>query len=84
MKAIEIGTFEAKNRLSELLEQVQKGQRVYITRRGKRVALLTSVDDEAEATSGDATDMLERFRRFRKAAKPGRSSLRELVEEGRR
>jgi prevent-host-death family protein len=83
MKAIEIGTFEAKNRLSSLLEQVQKGQRVYITRRGKRVALLTSVEDVPYATAATGSELLERFRRFRKAAKRGRSSLRELVEQGR-
>jgi prevent-host-death family protein len=39
-KPIEIGIFETKTRLSDLVEQVRKGQVIYITRRGKRVAEL--------------------------------------------
>lgn len=40
MKAKEIGTLEAKTRLSELLNQVERGQRFYITKHGRRVAEL--------------------------------------------
>jgi prevent-host-death family protein len=83
MKPIEIGTFEAKNRLSSLLEQVQKGQRIYITRRGKRIALLTSAEDAPDAISTSGRDLLKQFQRFRKSAKTGCSSLRDLIEEGR-
>lgn len=36
----EIGAFEAKNRLSELLDRVERGEQVTITRRGKPVAKL--------------------------------------------
>ncbi len=46
--AVEIGTFEAKNRLSALLDRVQQGESIYITRRGKRVAQLCPVYDEQE------------------------------------
>jgi prevent-host-death family protein len=84
MKSIDISTFEAKNRLSQLLEQVQRGQRFCITRRGKRIALLVAVELGSERSSGDGREVLERFRRFRRSAKRGRSSLRVLVEEGRR
>ena len=38
----EVGTFEAKNTLSALLEEAARGKRIWITRRGKRVALLSS------------------------------------------
>jgi prevent-host-death family protein len=40
MATREIGAFEAKTHLSELLEQVQAGRSFYITKRGKRVAEL--------------------------------------------
>ena len=40
---MEIGAFEAKNRLSALLEKVEKGEEVVITRRGKPVAKLVPV-----------------------------------------
>jgi prevent-host-death family protein len=36
----EFGAFEAKNKLSELLNRVERGERVVITRRGKPVAEL--------------------------------------------
>lgn len=40
MQVTDIGAFEAKTRLSELLEQVSKGRVFRITRRGKPVAEL--------------------------------------------
>ena len=36
----EVGTFEAKNKLSALLDQVERGTEIVITRRGKAVAKL--------------------------------------------
>ena len=38
MKAKEIGTLEAKTRLSQLLSEVQRGQSFFVTRHGKRIA----------------------------------------------
>lgn len=53
---MEIGSFEAKNRLSALLEKVEKGEEVIITRRGKPVAKLVPVtkgrDIEAARVAG--------------------------------
>ena len=43
MREKEIGTLEAKSRLSQLLTEVQGGQRFFITRHGKRVAELGPV-----------------------------------------
>jgi prevent-host-death family protein len=43
MDVTEIGAFEAKTRLSELLEQVSRGRVFRITRRGKPVAELRPV-----------------------------------------
>ena len=36
----QVGTFEAKNKLSALLDQVEHGAEIVITRRGKAVAKL--------------------------------------------
>ena len=36
----EVGAFEAKNRLGALLDQVERGEEIVITRRGKPVAKL--------------------------------------------
>ncbi len=81
MRETEIGAFEAKNRLSELLDSVEKGQRIYITRRGKRVALLTNATDEERRSTAD---LLTEMREFRASAKAGPESLKELIGEGRR
>lgn len=81
MKIIQIGAFEAKNRLSELLAQVEKGQRIYITRRGKRVALLTqpSTGSDRHPNARSLAD----FRKFRASARRGPESLKQLIDEGR-
>ncbi len=44
MALIDIGAFEAKTRLSELLEQVSRGRSFRITRRGKPVAELRPIE----------------------------------------
>jgi prevent-host-death family protein len=40
----EIGSFQAKNQLSALLDQVEHGAEIVITRRGKAVARLVPAD----------------------------------------
>lgn len=85
MKTIHVGAFEAKNRLSQLLTQVERGQRFLITRRGTGVALLCAPDSLEQATKRDDPQaILARLRDFRAQAKTGPESLKALVEEGRR
>jgi prevent-host-death family protein len=79
----EIGAFEAKNRLSELLTRAQKGEQIYITRRGKRVAVLVSVETIESAREQRAEAVFGKIRDFRKRSLSGPESLKELVEEGR-
>lgn len=43
---IEVGSFEAKNTLSALLDRVAKGEEVVITRRGKPIARLVGMQDD--------------------------------------
>ena len=42
----EVGAFEAKTHLSRLLDQVEEGGSIYITRHGKRVARLVPPEPE--------------------------------------
>jgi prevent-host-death family protein len=48
---LEVGAFEAKNTLGSLLDRVEQGEEVAITRHGKRVARLVAdtgrIDQEA-------------------------------------
>jgi prevent-host-death family protein len=46
MREHEIGLFETKTHLSEIVQRVEKGERYFITRRGRRVAELRPVAAE--------------------------------------
>ena len=46
MKVNELGIFDTKTRLSEIIQSVQDGQTYYITKRGKRVAELRPIAPE--------------------------------------
>ena len=41
-----VGIYEAKNKLSELLDRVEAGEIIAVTRHGKQVALITPVHQE--------------------------------------
>jgi prevent-host-death family protein len=58
-----VGIFEAKTKLSELIEAVKRGEEVRITQRGKPVARLV-VDNElsAQPEKPSALDILARVR----------------------
>lgn len=56
----EIGAFEAKNRLAALLDRVQEGEEIVITRHGKPVARL--VPPRAAADRPQARAAVERIR----------------------
>lgn len=77
----EVGAFEAKNKLSALLDAASRGQRIWITKHGKRVALLSSGMGTADT---ETENLVELARKIRASAKPGKESIRELIEEGRR
>jgi prevent-host-death family protein len=77
----EIGAFEAKNKLSTLLDWVEHGEEVVITRRGKAVARLVRADtgiDRARAQRA-AEGLLE----ARRGLRLGDLRVKDLVNEGR-
>lgn len=80
----EISVFDAKNKLSALLDQVERGDEVAITRRGKVVAKLVPV-----ASSSRSKEAAERLRALRRAiARRGVvlpwDELKRFRDEGRR
>ena len=81
MKDKEIGAFEAKTRLSELLEEVRNGKEITITRRGKPVARLVPYRKRVNKLS--KKELLGRFRQIRRSVK-GKVSIRKYIEEGRK
>ena len=76
-----VGTFEAKTHLSTLLEQVERGEEITISRHGKAVARLVPVGAVSRARLEDAVARLKAFREGRRL---GDLSAKALIEEGRR
>jgi prevent-host-death family protein len=58
----EVGLFDAKNRLSELVDRAERGEETVITRRGKAVAKLVPVATRTEADIERARDAMKRIR----------------------
>jgi prevent-host-death family protein len=82
VKSMSLGTFEAKNKLSSLVDLASKGSRIWITKRGRRVALLSS---GVEETAKAGNDLVAVFRAIRSRTKPAKgASLKSLIEQGRR
>ena len=76
----EIGAYEAKTRLPELLRQVQSGKRFTITNRGKAVAELIPVGKSKH----NAAAAINRYEVFMRANPvKGRLNIKQLIREGR-
>ena len=77
-----VGVFEAKNRLTALLDAVEAGGEVLITRRGKPVARLVPAEIGFDRVR--ARRAAEGLRAVSKGQTLGDLTLRELISEGRR
>ena len=82
---IVVGAFEAKTKLAELLDKVEAGEIVTITRRGREVARLVAIKSpEEQARLQALIDEIKRTRIGRdRGARPG-STIAELIKAGRR
>lgn len=80
-----VGSFEAKTKLAELLDKVEAGESVTITRRGKAVAQLVAIRTDDDRSRRRA--LVEEIKRTRvgrgKPAGPG-TTIPELIKSGRR
>lgn len=74
-----VGIYEAKNKLSELLDRVEAGEVIGVSRHGKQVALLTPVHQERPS----AREAIARLRQLRAGSHLNGLSIRELRDEGR-
>jgi len=74
-----LGLFEAKQKLSELVERAEEGERIGITRRGKLAAVLIS------AQAGTSVkEVFEEIEQIRKRARKRKGvSAKTLLAEGR-
>jgi prevent-host-death family protein len=76
-----VGAFEAKTHLSALLEEVERGEEVVITRHGKAIARLVPAERiDRERVSAAIAEL----KRLRAGSSLGGLSWKELRDEGRR
>jgi prevent-host-death family protein len=75
-----VGLFEAKQKLSELVERAGQGERIGITRRGTLAALIVPAHPET-----NLADVFADIERIRKRAKRHKgTTAKDLIAEGRR
>lgn len=77
---VSVGAFEAKTLLSELLQRVERGERVTITKHGRPVAQLVPVE-----YSGARRDWRAFWERVdtRRVSLPAGNSIKSDIEAGR-
>jgi prevent-host-death family protein len=77
----EVGAFEAKNTFGKLLDQVEHGEEIVITRRGKPIARLVSAEPgfDREKARRAVAGILE----MSKGVALGGLKIKDLISEGR-
>jgi prevent-host-death family protein len=75
-----VGAYEAKTHLPRLLDEVEAGETVVVTKHGRPVAKIVPVHAERE----DPTSAIDALRAARAGVRRGRTPVRRMIEEGRR
>jgi prevent-host-death family protein len=78
---MKIGAYEAKTHFSALLDRVERGEQISITRHGRVVAVLSAPPGAAERTVDEAVTELLQLRRGRRLGSD--LSVRDLIDAGR-
>jgi prevent-host-death family protein len=81
-----VGIFEAKTHLSSLLEEVEKGGEVVITRHGKPVAKLVQPDQAVDPAKAERRKQaIQRLRKIANELKlnPSHAEIKSWINEGR-
>ncbi|MCC6210389.1 MAG: type II toxin-antitoxin system prevent-host-death family antitoxin [Burkholderiales bacterium] len=78
----QVGIFEAKARLSELVERAEAGDEVTLTRHGKAVARIVPVRAKDDAARRSA--IFDEIEAFSRTVKTRRFNLRRMIESGRK
>ncbi len=77
----EIGAFEAKNKLAELLVLAENGEEIIITRHGRQVARLGPIQKPFDREA--ARQAVEHLQMISKGVTLDGIRIKDLIEEGR-
>jgi prevent-host-death family protein len=77
---MDIGAYEAKTRFSQLLERVEKGERITITKHGRAVAQLVPAEPVARRP---VAELIAEIREMRKGVRLDGLKIRDMVRDGR-
>ena len=77
-----IGAFQAKTHFSMLLEQVEKGEQIIITKHGHPIAQLVPMGGAVNRAK--TKDAIQKIKKFAKLHTLGPHHWKELRDEGRR
>lgn len=78
---MDVGIYEAKSKLSQLVEKALSGEEVILTRRGRPVARIVRMTPSGKR---ERISLLREIRSLSRRVKiPRRISIREVIAEGR-
>jgi prevent-host-death family protein len=75
-----VGVYDAKTNLPRLLDEVQAGETVTITKHGKPIARIVPIPQ----VPSDIDETIEAIMEFRKGNRLDGLSIKDRIEEGRR
>jgi prevent-host-death family protein len=76
----QVGVYEAKTQLPRLLDEVEQGETITITRYGRPIARIVPLGGRRRSVR----EAIEAMRELRKGNRLDGITIRELIEEGRR
>jgi prevent-host-death family protein len=76
-----LGAFEAKTHLASLLDRVERGEEITITKHGRAVARLVPV---VRTAPSHTRQIIERLKAARKTRRLGSLNAKALISQGRR
>ncbi len=74
----QVGVYEAKTHLPSLLDEVEQGETITITRHGRPIARVVPIRERRSVH-----ETIEAIEAFRKGHTLGDISIKEVIEEGR-
>ena len=84
----QVGVYEAKTRLSSLVDEVEKGETIEITRHGRPAARLVPITPDRRRSPAEVIESMRQIREEIARAHPGvrytAEEIKNLINEGRR